>query len=98
LLPQPPQVILGHEMCHALANSSGTQAQGTDPSPPASEPNIDQEEAQAIGTGSHNGQSPSENAIRNDLGLPRRDNHFGTGGPTAGEPAPLNLRPGAPPL
>jgi hypothetical protein len=98
LIAQPPQVILGHEMCHALANTQGTKATGTDPTPPASEPNIDQEEAQAVGTGSHNGQNPSENAIRNDLGLPRRDNHFGTGGPAAGEPAPLNLRPGAPPL
>lgn len=98
MIAQPPQVILAHEMCHALANSNGTQATGTDPTPPASQPTIAQEEAQAIGTGSHNGRNPSENSVRNDMGLPRRDNHIGTGGPRAGEPAPLNLRPGDPPL
>jgi uncharacterized Zn-binding protein involved in type VI secretion len=96
LIAQPPQVILAHEMCHALANSEGTHRQGTDPSPPASEPNIEEEEAQAIGTGSHTGRTPSENSVRSDLGLPARDNHFGTGGPAPGEPAPLNLRPGGP--
>ena len=94
LLAQPPQVILAHEMTHALANSEGHQAQGTDTAPPASEPGIDAEEAQAIGTGSFNGTTPTENSLRSDLGLGRRDNHFGTGGPTAGEPPPLNYRPG----
>lgn len=94
LLAQPPQVILAHEMGHALANSEGHQAQGVDSSPPLSEPNIDGEEAQAIGTGSYNGTHPSENSLRSDLGLGRRDNHFGTGGPTAGEPPPINYRPG----
>lgn len=53
MIAQPPQVILGHEMTHALANSEGTHRYGTDPSPPASEPGIEQEEAQAIGTGCH---------------------------------------------
>jgi hypothetical protein len=94
LIAQPPQLILAHEMAHALANSEGDHQYGTDPSPPASEPNIEEEEAQAIGTGSHTGRSPSENSVRSDLGLPARDNHFGTGGPAPGEPAPLNLRPG----
>ncbi|MBR0652162.1 hypothetical protein GXW78_21080 [Roseomonas terrae] len=98
LIAQPSQVILAHEMAHARANANGNQAQGTDTAPPTSEPNIDAEEAQAIGTGSYNGTSPSENSLRQDLGLPRRDNHFGTGGPTAGEPPPVNLRPGSPPL
>lgn len=99
MLAQPPQLIIGHEMSHALANSEGNQAQGTDPSPPASEPTIDAEEAQAIGTGSHSGDArPNENGLRHDLGLPRRDNHIGTLGPKAGEPPPLNLRPGEPPL
>ncbi len=98
LLAQPGQVILGHEMTHALANAEGRQAQGVDSNPPASEPRIEGEEAQAIGTGSHSGDvpppRPNENSLRKDLGLPRRDNHFGTGGPAAGEPAPINLRPG----
>jgi uncharacterized Zn-binding protein involved in type VI secretion len=74
---EPPAVVLGHEMCHALANSDGTHKYGTDPTPPASQPKIEEEEAQAIGTGSHTGGSPSENSIRSDLGLPPRDNHFG---------------------
>jgi uncharacterized Zn-binding protein involved in type VI secretion len=94
MIPQPPQMILGHEMAHALANAEGRQAQGTDPAGPASEPNIEAEESQAIGTGSYTGTDPSENSMRSDAGLPARDNHFGTGGPTAGEPAPLDLRPG----
>lgn len=98
LIAQPPQVILAHELSHALANSEGDHRYGTDPAPPASEPNIEEEEAQAIGTGSHTGRNPSENSLRTDLGLPARDNHFGTGGPRAGEPAPLALRPGDPPL
>jgi uncharacterized Zn-binding protein involved in type VI secretion len=98
LIAQPPQVILAHEMCHARANANGNQASGTDSAPPASEPAIEAEEAQAIGTGSYNGTSPSENSLRQDLGMPRRDNHFGTGGPAAGEPPPANLRPGTPPL
>lgn len=94
LLPQPPVVILFHEMNHALANSEGRHRSGTDPSAPASEPTIEEEEAQAIGTGSHETDYPSENSLRRDLGLDRRDNHYGTGGPTSGEPTPLDLRPG----
>lgn len=94
MIAQPPQMILGHEMGHALANAEGRQANGVDSAPPASEPNMEAEEAQAIGTGSYTGTSPSENSLRSDAGLPARDNHFGSGGPAAGEPAPLNLRPG----
>lgn len=94
LLAQPPQFILLHEMAHALANSEGRQRSGTDPNPPASEPGIDEEEAQAIGTGSHSGDFPSENSLRDELGYDLRDNHLGTGGPAANEPTPLELRPG----
>ncbi len=94
MLAQPPQVILGHELVHALNNSEGTHHTGTDPSPPASQPTIDREESSAIGTGSHNGDAVTENGIRDDLGLGRRDNHRGTLGPRAGEPTPLDLRPG----
>ncbi len=94
LIAQPSQVILEHEMCHAVHNAEGTQASGTDPHPPPSEPGIDEEEAQTIGVGSHSGDYPSENSLRNDLGLPRRADHYGTGGPTSGEPTPLDLRPG----
>ena len=94
VIGQPSQVILAHEMAHGLANAQGTQQTGTDPAGPASEPNIDREESQAIGTGSHTTQTPSENSVRRDLGLPERDNHFRTpDGPAQAVP-PTNLRPG----
>jgi uncharacterized Zn-binding protein involved in type VI secretion len=96
MIAQPPQVILGHEMMHAMNNANGQQATGTDPNPPKSEKDIDAEEAQTIGTGSYEGRKPSENSLRKDLDLPRRDNHKGTEGPAAGEPKPLDLRPGEP--
>jgi uncharacterized Zn-binding protein involved in type VI secretion len=98
MIAEPPQVILAHEMSHALANSTGTRQPGTDPNPPASQPNIGREESQAIGTGSHNGQNPSENSVRSDLGLPRRDNHYLNDSPGPGAPPQQNLRPGDPPL
>ena len=96
LCAQPPQVILAHEMCHALEYAEGTSHDRVDPSPPASEPKIPESEAKAIGTGSHEGRSPSENSILKDLGMPRRDNHWGSLGPAPGEPAPVELRPGGP--
>lgn len=80
-ITSPPQLVLGHELIHALHNSNGTN-QGTDPDPnaPASEPTIPKEEAYTIGTGSWDGTSPTENSLRSDLGLPRRDNHYGDDG------------------
>jgi len=63
------------------------------PAAPASQPGIEEEEAQAIGTGSHSAQNPSENTLRNELGLGRRDNHFGRN-PNPGDPTAPNLRPG----
>jgi|SRR5215467_15414393 len=93
-IAQPVQVVLGHEMAHALANAQGTQQTGTDPNPPASEPKIDREEAQAIGTGSHSAQNPSENSLRRDMGLPERDNHFRTNDPPANALPPTSVRPG----
>ena len=93
-IAEPPAVVLGHELCHALANSDGTHKYGTDPSGPASQPNIEEEEAQAIGTGSHTGGSPSENSMRSDMGLPPRDNHYGDS-TKAGDPTGPK-RPGDP--
>jgi len=90
-ISEPPQVVLGHEMVHAIDNAEGHQYTGTDPRPPASQPNIEEEEAAAIGTGSHSGDSLSENTIRNDLGLARRDNHYGDVSPAS---PTANLRPG----
>lgn len=94
MITDPPQVILAHEMAHALANSEGTHRLGTDPNPPATQPDIEEEEAQAIGTGSHSQMYPSENSVRDDLGLPRRDNHYGYDPPNP--PPQINLRPGGP--
>lgn len=94
-IPGPPQTILGHELVHALNNSEGTHHFGKDPSPPASQPDIEEEEAATIGTGSHSGASPTENSLRQDAGLPRRDNHYGSL-PGPGTPGPHNLRPGTP--
>ena len=89
-IDMPPQVVLGHEMVHALNNSEGSHTFGNDPAGPASQPHIEEEEASAIGTGSHNGKSPSENSMRSDLGLARRDNHYGSNAPGPTN----NLRPG----
>lgn len=89
-IDEPPQLVLGHEMVHALNNSNGTHHHGVDPAPPASEPTIEREEAATIGTGSHSGDDLTENTFRDDLGLPRRDNHYGKT-----TPAPTgDLRPG----
>jgi hypothetical protein len=90
LIDMPPQVVLGHELVHALNNSEGRHAYGVDPDPPTSQPTIEEEVASAIGTGSHSSSTVSENAMRHDLSLARRDNHYGqpSSGPTA------NMRPG----
>jgi len=90
VIDEPPQMVLGHEMVHALNNSNGTHHHGKDPAPPASQPDIEREEAATIGTGSHSGDDLTENTFRDDLGLPRRDNHYGknTPGPTG------DMRPG----
>ena len=83
-ISMPPQVVLGHELSHALHDMKGTaQTESNadpDPNAPKSQPNIEKEEAQAIGTGSWDGTSPTENSIRSELGLPRRDNHYGDDG------------------
>ena len=92
-IAMPPQIALGHELVHTLRNAEGNNNfSGVDPAPPASMPTIPEGEAMAIGTGSHGGDSPTENTMRSDAGLPRRDNHFGVP-PTS--PVP-NLRPGGP--
>jgi uncharacterized Zn-binding protein involved in type VI secretion len=83
-IPGEPQTVLAHEMVHGLNNAKGTNRPGNeDPASglgPASQPDIEIEEEQTIGTGQFNGNSPTENSIRADLGLPRRDNHFGDTG------------------
>lgn len=77
-ISDPATIVLGHELVHAMHNAEGTNAgKGPDPNGPASEPKIQSEEAKTIGTGSWNGTSPTENALRAELGLARRDNHDG---------------------
>lgn len=77
-MPCEPQIVLGHELIHALHDLEGTSyPKGSrDPRPPASEPEIEREEAATIGVGSHRDDFPTENALREDLGLPRRGNHL----------------------
>jgi len=89
-IDMPPQCVLAHEMVHGLDNAEGHSHSGPDPQPPASEPLIPEEEAAAIGTGSHSKDYPTENSVRSDMGVTRRDNHYGVN-----VPAPTgNQRPG----
>jgi uncharacterized Zn-binding protein involved in type VI secretion len=76
-IDQPPQLTLAHELVHALNNVEGTAHEDNSPGyvPPATEPGCEESEAQAIGTGSHSGDFPTENSFRDDLHLPHRDNH-----------------------
>lgn len=86
-----PQVVLAHELVHALNNARGANYAGTDPNPPASQPHMEESEAAAIGVGSHRHDFPSENSLRSDLSSPPRADHSVTpagAGPTA------NYRPG----
>lgn len=86
-----PQVVLAHELVHAMHFAEGRPHAGTDPTPPASEPAIEEEEAATIGTGSHGDEAISENSLRVELGRPRRDNHLGV----PAERTTENFRPGA---
>jgi uncharacterized Zn-binding protein involved in type VI secretion len=98
-LPDPAQVMLGHELIHSLRNAEGTNNfKDIDPSAPASEPNMPDGEGMAIGAGSHTGDYPTENSLRRDLGpqYGTRDNHYG--GPTDPiYPTPSGIRPGGDP-
>ena len=54
-------------------------------------------EAYTIGTGSYDGAAPTENGIRAEVGLPRRDNHYGSTTDAYGNELtapPVSLRPG----
>jgi hypothetical protein len=98
-IPFPGQVMLGHELIHALRNAEGTDNfTATDPSAPASEPGMKEAEAMAVGAGSHSGDYPTENSLRNDLGpqYGTRDNHYG-GAANPSDPTPSSLRPGGDP-
>jgi len=98
-LPMPAQVMLGHELMHALRNAEGkNDFTTTDSNPPPTEPNMAEGEAMAVGAGSHNADYPTENSLRKDLGT-----QYGTRADQWGYPAdatlptPSTLRPGGNP-
>jgi uncharacterized Zn-binding protein involved in type VI secretion len=77
----PSQVILGHELIHALHNAMGVHKPGKEVYGsglgPVTEPDIPLEEEWTIGVGQFSNNYPSENSLRRELGLPQRVNHFG---------------------
>jgi uncharacterized Zn-binding protein involved in type VI secretion len=89
-----PTVVLFHELVHALDFAEGNHVVGPDPAGPLSQPDIAEIESQAIGTGSHDADFPTENSFRADLGLDRRDNHYGEDFTVGSVPADLDIRPG----
>jgi hypothetical protein len=76
-LPFPPQLILGHELCHALAYGEGTMTSedaadyrtDLDTSDPADPEmlTMSELEGRAIGTGKYTSAWPSENSLRADV-------------------------------
>lgn len=95
---EPPQVLFAHELVHAYHNAHGTNVErDPDPHGPASEADIPKEEGQTIGTGTWDGTAPTENSLRAELGLGRRDNWYGNNYDASGAEltAPTaQLRPG----
>lgn len=83
LIAGPPTVTLFHEMVHSLALAEGKD-----------QFYAGKHEEQAIGIGAHASDSPTENTLRDDLGLPLRGTHDGQIGTFPGMPPPVDLRPG----
>lgn len=97
LIDAPPQTVLMHELVHAYHNAYGNNATNApDPNGPPTEKNIPREEAQTIGVGSYEDSHPSENDFREELGLPHRADHWGTGKSNGREltSPTADLRPG----
>lgn len=85
-------VILAHELIHAAHNAQGTNANGPyDTYPPQSGASARGEERATVGAGGtsvvapdgsvqavtdHSADAPTENSIRDDLGLPRRPTYY----------------------
>jgi hypothetical protein len=85
-------VILAHEMCHALHNANGADANGPNDSFPGQQgSSARNEERQTVGTGGSPIQTPTgpqnnppdyshnvptENSFRDDLGIPRRPTYY----------------------
>jgi uncharacterized Zn-binding protein involved in type VI secretion len=85
-------VVLGHELVHASHNANGTNANGPyDSYPGQSGSSSRGEERATVGAGGssvvqpngtnaavpdHSADTPTENAIRDDLGIPRRPSYY----------------------
>lgn len=95
-----PQVNLFHEMVHGMHMAEG-DAHPPHEVIPGSDPPYAKEEARTIGDASEGfgGEDPSENALRDELGMPhRRDiNTPTTTGPNGHMPGPTDHRPGPSP-
>jgi uncharacterized Zn-binding protein involved in type VI secretion len=92
-MPAPPQIALFHEMCHAFHTAKGDEDQNQERLETGDR--IQRSETQAIGIGTHKGESPSENSIRDELGLHERRDHKSADDPSL--PPAKNLRPGGDP-
>ncbi len=68
---RPPFVGLGHETVHAMHNSQGTSTLTS------GQTGIREDEHRATGIGRFEGENLSENGIRSEHGLPRRDIYSG---------------------
>ena len=85
-------VILGHELVHASHNANGTNGNGPyDSYPGQSGASARGEERATVGSGGtsvvqpngtatavsdHSGDTPTENSIRDDMGIPRRPTYY----------------------
>lgn len=100
--PDGPTVLLGHEMVHAYHNARGTRERGPlDQYPGQTGSSNRGEERKTVGlpggtivqpdgttapVPDHSSDVPTENSLRDDLGLPRRPSYYPS--PWGGGPAP----------
>lgn len=74
-----PAIGLGHELVHAGHNGNGTNLAGfEDPTDPGTADPSNHEEAQTIGRGAYEGNSPTDNSLRDETGFKRRTSHAST--------------------
>ncbi|MYZ50446.1 hypothetical protein E4O86_22350 [Rhizobiales bacterium L72] len=89
---QTPAIVLGHEFVHAYHNATGTHDPGPHDSYPGQTGSSNRgEERATVGTGGtsvvapdgtvqgvpdHSADVPTENSLRDDLGVPRRGSYY----------------------
>jgi uncharacterized Zn-binding protein involved in type VI secretion len=89
---QTPTIVLGHELVHAHHNATGTAHDGPHDSYPGQSGTSDRSEERAtVGVGGtsvvapdgttqtvpdHSSDVPTENSLRDDLGVPRRPSYY----------------------